>query len=129
MHQLDMALLQAIGAIENLLALPSCELAALSWARYQTAKAVAARRRAIDHMVNAAMRDGGDQAEAARALRSGNLDMRMVYTDHVTAWPTARAIANWPDYVAASKRLAEMIRNQVQREREMLYPGLPPLYA
>ncbi|OAN60112.1 hypothetical protein A7X12_03265 [Sphingomonas sp. TDK1] len=129
MHEIDMTLLQAIGAIENLLALPSCDAACLSRARYQTARAVAARRRATDLLVNAALREGGASAEAARALRSSNLDMRMFYTDHTSAWPTARAIAEWPAYVAASRRLAAAIRKQVQAERDLLYPQVPPLVA
>lgn len=129
MHELDMTLLQAIGAIENLLALPCVDVAALSRVRYQTARAVAARRRAIDLLVNAAMSEGGAKAEAARAVRGSNMDMRMFYTDHVSAWPTPRAIKQWPAYVAASRRLAEFIRNQVQRERDLLYPDVPPVLA
>lgn len=126
MHELDMTLLQAIGAIENLLAMPCCDVADLSRVRYQTARAVAARRRAIDLLVNAALIAGGAKAEVAKSLRGGNLDMRMFYTDHVSHWPTARAIAEWPAYVAASRKLADIIRTQVQIERELLYPDVPP---
>lgn len=129
MHELDMTLLQAIGAIENLLALPSCALADLSRVRYQTARAVAARRQAVDRLVNAAMHDGGARAEVAQSLRSGSFEMRMLYTDHVSAWPTAKALQNWPAYVLASRKLAGVIRAQVQAERELLYPGMPPVHA
>jgi hypothetical protein len=127
MHDLDMTLLQAIGAIENLLALPCCDVAELSRVRYQTARAVAARRRATDLLVNAAMIEGGARAEAARSLRGGNLDMRMFYTDHVSAWPTSRAIAEWPAYIVASRKLAGAIRKQVQIERDLLYPDVQPV--
>ncbi len=129
MHELDMTLLQAIGAIENLLARPCCDVAELSRIRYQTARAVAARRRAVDELVNAALQTGGARAEVVRSLRGGNLDMRMFYTDHVSAWPTPTAVANWPAYVAASRKLAEHIRRQVQVERDLLYPGMPPVHA
>lgn len=127
MHELDMALLQAIGAIENLLALPCCDVADLSRVRYQTARAVAARRRAIDMLVNAAAAEGGAKAEVAKSLRGGNLDMRMFYTDHTIAWSTSRAIAEWPAYVVASRKLAGIIRKQIEIERELLYPDVPPV--
>lgn len=127
MHELDMALLQAIGAIENLLALPSCNLAELSRVRYQTARAVAARRQAVDLLVNAAKQQGGGRSDVVESLRSGSFEMRMFYTDHVSAWPTTKALENWPAYVAASRKLAGLIRAQVQAERELLYPGMPPV--
>lgn len=129
MHEIDMTLLQALGAIENLLALPCCDVADLSRVRYQTARAVAARRRAIDLLVNAAAAAGGAKAEVAKSLRGGNLDMRMFYTDHISAWPTPRAVAEWPAYVEASRTLAATIRKQVQIERELLYPDVPPVVS
>lgn len=127
MHELDSALFQAMGAIAELLALPTCDLAALSRVRYQVARAVATRRKAIDLLVNAAIQEGGAKGEAARGLRGGNLDMRMFYTDHVSTWPTSRAAAEWPAYVAASRKLGETIRRQVQIERALLYPDEPPI--
>ncbi len=129
MHELDMTLLQAIGAIENLLAHSCCDIAELSRVRYQTARAVAARRRAVDLLVNAATAEGGAKADAAKSLRGGSLDMRMFYTDHISVWPTSRAVAEWPDYVIASRKLAEVIRTQVQIERDLLYPSVPPVLA
>ncbi|UYY77983.1 hypothetical protein [Sphingomonas sp. R1] len=129
MHELDMALLQAIGAIENLLALPCCNLAELSRVRYQTARAVAARRQAVDQLVNAALQQGGARGEVVQSLRGSSFEMRMLYTDHISAWPTAKAVENWSTYVAASKKLGETIRRQVQVERDLLYPGMPPVHA
>lgn len=129
LHELDSTLLQAIGAIEALLALPCCDVAALSRIRYQTARAVAARRRAMDLLFNGAMAEGGARAVAVQSIRAGNLEMRMFYTDHTIAWPTARAVAEWPAYVAASRRLAAVIRRQVEVERALLYPALPRIDA
>jgi len=124
LHALDETLLQAIGAIEALLALPSCDVAELSRIRYRTARAVAARRRAMDELFNAAAAEGGARAEAVKALRAGNFEMRMFYSDHTIAWPTARAVAEWPAYVVASRKLASVIRQQVAVERAALYPEL-----
>lgn len=129
MHDLDRALLQAMGAIEALLARPCCDVAELSRIRYQTARAVAARRRAVDLLVNAAAAQGGAQGEKITALRGGSLDMRMFYTDHISAWPTPRAIAEWPEYVTASRKLGDIIRRQVQIERALLYPEAGPVPA
>jgi hypothetical protein len=53
--------------------------------------------------------------------------MRMFYTDHVSAWPTSRAIAEWPAYIIASRKLAGAIRKQVQIERDLLYPDVQPV--
>ncbi|WP_010545551.1 hypothetical protein [Sphingomonas elodea] len=129
MHELDGTLLQALGEIEALLALPCCNVAELSRVRYQIARAVAARRKAIDLLVNASLLEGGARAEGAKSLPGGSLDMRMFYTDHISAWPTARAVENWPAYVVASRKLAGIIRKQVQIERDLLYPGTPPVHA
>ncbi len=129
LHEHDRTLLQAIAAIEALLALPCCDVADLSRLRYKTARAVAARRRAMDMLFNAAAAEGGAQAEAVQSLRAGNLAMRMFYTDHTIAWPTARAVAEWPTYVTASYKLADVIRRQVALERAQLYPEHPPVDA
>lgn len=124
LHEIDSTLLQAIGAVDALLALPSCDGAQLSRLRYQAARAVAARRRAMDLVFNGAMAEGGARAEAVQSVRAGNLEMRMFFTDHTIAWPTARAVAEWPAYVAASRKLAAAIRRQVEVERALLYPAL-----
>ena len=129
LHELDRTLLQAIGAIEALLALPCCDVAELSRIRYQTARAVAARRRAMDLLFNGGAAEGGARAEAVQSVRAGNFEMRMFYTDHIIAWPTARAVAEWPAYVAASRKLAEVIRRQVEVERALLYPEQPRVDA
>ena len=129
MHELDTALLQAMQAIETLLSRPCCNVAELSRVRYQAARAVAARRQAVDRLVNAALREGGARAEVVQKLRGGSFETRMVYTDHVSAWPTTRAVANWPEYVAVSKKLGESIRRQIEVERALLYPGMPPVHA
>lgn len=129
MHELDTALLQAMGAIETVMARPSADFELLSRVRYQTAQAVAARRRAIDRIVEDALAEGGSRAEMARALRDGGVEMRMVYSNHVTSWPLSRAMAEWPAYLAASKRLGEAMRRQIEIERTQLYPDLPPIAA
>jgi hypothetical protein len=129
LHELDRTLLQAIGAIEALLALPCCDVAELSRIRYQTARAVAARRRAMDMLFNGATAEGGPRAEAVQSIRAGNFEMRLFYTDHTIAWPTARAVAEWPAYVSASHKLAAVIRRQVEMERALLYPALPRVDA
>lgn len=129
LHALDETLLQAIGAIEALLVLPCCDVADLSRIRYQTARAVAARRRAMDELFNAAATEGGARAAAVKAVRAGNFGMRMFYTDHTITWPTARAVVEWPAYVVASRKLASVIRQQVAVERAALYPELPPVGA
>jgi len=127
MHELDTALLQAMEAIEVLLAFPNCDIAELSRLRYLASRAVAARRQAVDLLINAAMSAGGGKADGARALRGGSLDMRMFYTNHVRAWPPARAVAEWSAYVAASHTLAETIRKQIRIERDLLYPDVQPV--
>lgn len=129
LHELDRTLLQAIGAIEALLALPCCDIAELSRIRYQTARAVAARRRAMDLLFNGATAEGGARADAVQAVRAGNLEMRMFYTDHTVAWPTTRAVAEWPDYVVASRKLAQILRRQIEVERAQFYPERPPVEA
>ncbi|MGN7999970.1 hypothetical protein [Sphingomonas sp. 22176] len=129
LHKLDRTLLQAIGAIEALLAMPCCDVAELSRLRYQTARAVAARRRAMDLLFNAATAEGGARAAAVQAVRAGNLQMRMFYTDHTVAWPTTRAVAEWPDYVVASRKLAQVLRRQIEIERVQFYPALPSVDA
>lgn len=126
-HELDGALLQAIAAIERLLALPCCNVAELSKVRYQASRAVAARRQAMDRIVNAAMQEGGARGEVVQKLRGGSFEVRMIYTDHVSAWPTSKAVANWPEYIAASRKLSESIRRQISVERELLYPAVPSL--
>ncbi|WP_313534873.1 hypothetical protein [Sphingomonas sp.] len=129
LHELDTTLLQAITAIEALLAMPCCDVAELSRTRYQTARAVAARRRAMDLLFNAATTEGGARAEPVQAVRAGNLEMRMFYTDHTVAWPTTRAVAQWPDYVVASRKLAQVLRRQIEVERAQFYPDRPSVAA
>ncbi|MHA6720476.1 hypothetical protein ACX40Y_13635 [Sphingomonas sp. RS6] len=124
LESLDSQLLQAIGAIETLMARDTCDVATLSQLRYKTAQVIAARRPAIDALFNAAMAAGGERREAALALRSGNLDVRMQYSDHVGAWPIGRAARDLPGYLAAANQLSAAIRAQMDAERSALYPNL-----
>ena len=80
-------------------------------------------------IVEEALAQGGSRAEMARALRDGGMGMRMMYSNHVTSWPLSRAMAEWPAYLAASKRLGEAMRRQIEIERTQLYPDLPPITA
>lgn len=121
---LDNRLVQAMDAIETLMAGDEWDFAALSRLRYQTARIVVERRPVVDALFSAALAAGGELSAAARSLRASNLNVRMQYSDYVSAWPIGRAAQDRAGFFAASQRLGILVRAQMEIERTSLYPAL-----
>lgn len=93
----------------------AASLAALRW---QLMRALRAYQLFKHRVIFDPAAKSGNAAEALRAaaMKERCLAIGEVFTEHVKRWSDGRAIAAWPDYVAAASTLVDQIADHLERE-------------
>jgi hypothetical protein len=125
LRQLHRDLLEAIDALAELTSRTNPDEAALATVRYRLSRLSGERRR----MVEALCVELGPQmtltdAAALRSLREDTAATRFESSAHVTGWSLRDVVKDWPGYCAASAKMRQSMLQQIEREKQLLYPHL-----
>lgn len=121
LRTLDDELLAAMAALEALNAQPDFDMKLLSNVRYRISRAIVARRKLVDALLQEVIAGGGERADVARAELDRSMVVRAHYTAHVSAWAPAAVSRDWPGYCEACARLRAAIRAKVAAQKPILY--------
>jgi hypothetical protein len=124
LRTLDVELLATIAALEALNVQPDFDLKILSNVRYRISRAIVARRKLVDALLQDVIAGGGEKAEIARAELDRSMVVRAQYTAHVSAWAPAAVARDWPGYCEACASLRKAIRAKIAAQKPILYPWL-----
>jgi len=130
LRELHQALLDLLDELEAVTARPAPDEVALAALRYKLSRASSARRRLIESLCNRFEAQlPGAAAEPVRALRRSVAAVLAHTTEHVGNWGMADIVRDWPGYCHASFNMRRTMREQIEREKMVLYPLLESLGA
>ena len=125
LRQIHQSLTQSIEALAELTSRPAPDEAALATVRYRLSRLSSERRRAVETLcIDLEGRLAPTEAGALRQLREGTGAARLESSAHVSGWSLRDVVKDWPGYCAASAKMRRSMLDQIDREKELLYPHL-----
>lgn len=125
LHQLHHDLIEAIEALADLASRSSPDEAALATVRYRLSRLSSERRRAVEALcTELAARVSPAEAQALGALREDMAASRLESSAHVSGWSLRDVVKDWTGYCAASAKMRRTMLDQIEREKQLLYPHL-----
>lgn len=124
-RKLHQDLLVAIDSLAELTSRTNPDEAALATARYRLSRLSSERRRFVEALcADLGTRVSAEDAQALQALRDDTAASRFQSSAHVTGWSLRDVLNDWPGYCAASSKMRQSMLEQIEREKQLLYPHL-----
>lgn len=125
LRQLHCDLIEAIDALAELTSRTNPDEAALATVRYRLSRLSGERRRLVEALC-AELVPQMSPADAAtlRTLREDTAANRFESSAHVSGWSLRDVVKDWPGYCAASAKVRQSMLQQIEREKQLLYPHL-----
>lgn len=126
LRRLHDGLVDAISALQVLLARQVVDRATLAQARLRLTKASGERLKFIETEIHPHLEQWVSPFDRAilEQLRNESFVLRGNSTRHVAAWSLDRIVENWTGYLRASAEMLTAMRRRVEREKTVLYPLL-----
>lgn len=116
-------ILELLDELEALTARTAPDEAALAALRYKLSRASSARRKAIESLCARFEAELPEMAaEPVRALRESVGTVLTHSAEHVGTWGMRDIVRDWPGYCHASFNMRRAMREQIDREKLVLYP-------
>lgn len=118
-------MLAALQVMDEMALEPPTSLLRLSHTRLRLTRA-ANESRALLHKILAVLSQlpSPTTARKVEELEHLHAEVREASRRHMTAWPHAAAQAEWDVYYQSHAKVAQLWRNVIERERQLLYPML-----
>lgn len=121
-HQEMLAVLQVMDAMAFD---PPASLLKLSHTRLRITRAANDCRAALRKVLDVLSKlPSPTIARKIEVLEELHAKLREAARDHMAAWPHAAAQAEWRTYYESHTRVAQLWREVIERERQLLYPML-----
>lgn len=116
-------MLEMLDALEAMTARPGPDEPALASLRYRLRRTSTARRKLVESLCDQYQaRLSGAAAEPLRALRQALAATLAHSSEHISGWGMREIVRDWPGYCHASFEIRRIMREQVDREKIVLYP-------
>lgn len=115
-------MLELLDALEVMTAGPAPDEPALASLRYRLRRISTARRKLVETLCDQHQaRLPGAAAEPLRALRQALATTLAHSSEHISGWGMREIVRDWPGYCHASFEMRRIMREQVGREKMVLY--------
>ena len=118
-------LLDAMSAMEELTNGPLPDSLRLSHTRLRVTRASLERRALFRRVVGQLSRHPAPSVGRSLAiLQDHDRELLDLTNEHIATWTPARMKADWPGYCESTREIRSRSRENIERERELLYPLL-----